>query len=198
MQPRIFTPMMRKVAAGSHRAIWRARYVSPLMPCFKTTLVRFAAVLLIPLPALHAAEVAVSSLDLSLAANTSGWAPRANLSTSGKAISLGGTVFANGLGSHTKFRLVIDCHGTAKRFTAKVGVNDAANKKYAAVVFRVEGDGRKIFMSPVMRPGDAPLPVDVDLSGIKQLVLLAWNGEGGGQADDQGTSFFRSLFGMAA
>ena len=142
------------------------------------------ALLLAPLAALHASDIAISSLDLSLSANTSGWAPRANLSTSGKPIALNGTVFANGLGSHTKFRLVIDCHGTAKRFTAKVGVNDAANKKYAAVVFRVEGDGRKIFMSPVMRPGDDPLAVDVDLTGIQQLVLLAWNGEGGGQADD--------------
>ena len=148
------------------------------------TSVSLTALLLMPLAALQAAEVAVSSLDLSLAANNSGWAPRANLSTSGNPITLNGTVFANGLGSHTKFRLVIDCHGTAKRFTAKVGVNDAANKQYASVVFRVEGDGKKLFMSPVMRPGDAPVLVDVDLSGIQHLVLLAWNGEGGGQADD--------------
>lgn len=148
------------------------------------TSVTLTALLLMSLAALQADEVAVSSLDLSLAANNSGWAPRANLSTSGKPITLNGTVFANGLGSHTKFRLVIDCHGTAKRFTAKVGVNDAANKQYASVVFRVEGDGKKLFMSPVMRPGDAPVLVDVDLSGIQHLVLLAWNGEGGGQADD--------------
>jgi len=148
------------------------------------SLTLLTALLLAPLAALHAAEIAVSSLDLSLAANQSGWPARANLSTSGKPITLNGTTFTNGIGSHTKFRLVIDCHGTAKRFTAKVGVNDAANKKYASVIFRVEGDGRKLFMSPVMRPGDAPLPVDVALTGIKQLVLLAWNGEGGGQADD--------------
>ncbi|MCX7418489.1 MAG: hypothetical protein NT013_02990 [Planctomycetia bacterium] len=72
----------------------------------KHTITLITALLLAPLAALHAAEVAVSSLDLSLAANTSGWAPRANLSTSGKSITLNGTVFANGLGSHTKFRLV--------------------------------------------------------------------------------------------
>jgi len=142
------------------------------------------ALVLLPIAALQAGEIAVSSLDLSLAANSSGWPARANLSTSGNPILLGGKVFPNGLGSHTKFRLLIDCHGTANRFTAKVGVDDVANKQYASVIFRIEGDGKKLFMSPVMRPGDDPLAVDVDLTGIQQLVLLAWNGEGGGQADD--------------
>ena len=147
-------------------------------------ILRIAALLILPHAALQAAEVPVASLDLSLAANSSGWAARANLSTNGKPITLGGTVFPKGFGSHTRFRFVIDCHGTAQRFTAKVGVNDAAKKEYASVIFRIEGDGRKLFMSPMMRPGEAPLPVDLDLTGINHLVLIARNGEGGGQADD--------------
>lgn len=136
--------------------------------------------------AVSASEVAVSSLDLSRAANYSGWKARANVSTCGKPITLGGVVYTNGLGSHSKFRLAIDCRSTAKRFTAMVGLNDAATKKYASVIFRVEGDGKRLWMSPVMRRDDAPLPIDVDLTGVKQMVLWLWNGEGGGQAEDYG------------
>ena len=150
----------------------------------KHCLFAITALLLFSSEVLRAAEIAVSSLDITLAANHSGWPARANLSTSGKPITLAGTTFANGLGSHTRFRLLIDCHGTASRFTSRVGVNDAANKQYASVIFRVEGDGKKLFMSPMMRPGDAPQVIDLDLTGVKRLVLLAWNGEGGGQADD--------------
>jgi len=90
-----------------------------------------ALLLLMPLAALHAAEIAVSSLDISLAANHSGWKARANLSTCGKPITLGDTIFSNGLGCHTKFRLVIDCHGTAKRFTSPAPATPAGWRRWA-------------------------------------------------------------------
>ena len=65
-----------------------------------------------------------------------GYKAKANRSTTGKPITLGGVVYPNGLGTHAKFRLAIDCHGTAKRFTATVGLNDfVANKSMPAPRF---------------------------------------------------------------
>lgn len=153
----------------------------------KQTLSLLTALLLSPLPVLHAAEIAVSSLDLSKAMNSTGYKAAANSSNVGKPITLGGVSYTNGLGSHSKFRLAIDCYGMAKRFTATVGINDAGSKQYDNVVFRVEGDGKKLWMSPVMKVGDAPLPIDVALTGVKQLVLWLRCGElPGGGADGPG------------
>ena len=131
-------------------------------------------------PAASSSEIAVSKLDLSLAAQ-GGYKARADRSTAGKPITLGGVVYPQGLGTHAKFRMAIDCHGTAKRFTATVGLDDAgANKKYPpAAIFRVEGDGKKLWMSPMMHVGDVPLQIDVDLTGVKQLVLWLRDAKGG-------------------
>ena len=95
--------------------------------------------------AASAAEVAVSSLDLTKAAQGN-WKAQVNKSTvKNKPITLGGVVYTNGIGARTKYRLAIDCHGTAKRFTAVVGVNDEGDKKYDNVVFYVEGDGKLLW-----------------------------------------------------
>lgn len=148
----------------------------------KLTFVGFTALLLVPETALHAAEIAVSSLDLTKAVQGN-WKAMANKSTvGGKPITLGGVAYANGIGARTKYRLVIDCHGTARRFTAVVGVHDAGSKKYDNVVFYLEGDGKLLYKSPVMKVGDTPAPVDVSLTGVKKLVLWLRNGDlpGGG------------------
>ena len=150
----------------------------------KQTLPLIVVFLLAPLAVLHAAEVSVSSLDLSKAAQGN-WKAVANNSTVGnKPITLGGVAYTHGIGARTKYRLVIDCHGTAKRFTAIVGVNDAGSKQYDNVVFYVEGDGKLFFKSPVMKVGVTPAPIDVDLTGVKQMVLWLRNGDVPGMGGD--------------
>ena len=113
-------------------------------------------------------EIAVSSLDLTKAVQGS-WKAAVNRSTiEGKngplPITLGGVTYAKGIGARTKSRLVIDCHGTAKRFTAIVGVHDAGSKQYDNVTFYVEGDGKLLWKSPIMKVGVPPKAIDVDLT----------------------------------
>lgn len=140
--------------------------------------------------ALSAREIAVSSLDLTKATQHKvlvgeKWKTMPNKSAvKGLPITLGGIVYTNGFGSHTKYRLAIDCRGTAKRFTAIVGVNDAGSVQYDNVVFYVEGDGKLLWKSPVMKVGDTPAPVDMDLTGVKQLVLWLRNGDLPGRGGD--------------
>lgn len=176
----------------------------------KHTLTFLAALLLAPLALLHAAEktasapageIAVSSLDLTQATAhrelvREKWKTYPNksaayfdkskvkVSEKGLPITLGGVVYTNGFSSRTIFRLAIDCHGTARRFRAIVGVNDYGDKRYDNVVFFVEGDGKLLWKSPIMKVGDTPQHVDVDLSGVRQLVLWLRNGDLPGMGGD--------------
>ena len=147
-----------------------------------------SALLFASLAALQAADIAVSSLDLSLAAQGN-WKAAVNKSTVSDKngpmpITLGGVTYTNGIGARSKYRLVIDCHGTAKRLTAMVGVNDAGSKQYDNVVFHVEGDGKLLWKSSVMKVGSTPARIDVDLSGVKNLVLWLRNGDIEGMGGD--------------
>ena len=126
----------------------------------KYTLSLLTYLLLASLATMQAAEIAVSSLDLTKALQGN-WKAAADKSTVGgkngpMPITLGGVIYTNGIGARTKYRLVIACNGTAKRFTAIVGVNDAGSKQYDNVAFYVEGDGKLLWKSPVMIVGDAP------------------------------------------
>jgi len=132
-------------------------------------------------PPVLASEVAVSSLDLTKAVQGH-WTAAVNRSTVGDKngslpITLGGVTYASGIGARTRYKLVIDCHGTAKRFTAIVGVHDAGSKQYDNVVFYVEGDGKLLWKSPIMKAGDAPKSIDVDLTGVKKMTLWLRSGD---------------------
>ncbi len=102
--------------------------------------------------------------------------PVADKSVDGNPLAIGGKPFAHGLGTHAAFSQWIDLAGSAQRFTAQVGVDDEVRahtepKKYG-VSFAVVGDGKTLFHTDAMHVGDAPRPVDVDLSGVKQIVLV--------------------------
>ncbi|MGC8640254.1 MAG: NPCBM/NEW2 domain-containing protein [Isosphaeraceae bacterium] len=123
------------------------------------------------LAALGAAdEIRLSALDLSAAAQ--GWgSPGKNRSVDGRSLSVGGRRFAHGFGTHADSRLVVDLKGSASRFTAWVGVDDEKKESDGSVEFRVIGDGKTLWKSGVMRGGQTAKHVDVDLSGVKKLVL---------------------------
>jgi alpha-galactosidase len=107
-----------------------------------------------------------------------------NKSIDGNTIRIGGKEFAEGVGTRATSVLFVDLAGLADRFSAMVGADDnplpappagAAQPPAAPpptpIVFRVVGDGRVLHVSkPVVR-GDPAEPVNVDVRGIKTLVL---------------------------
>ena len=125
--------------------------------------------LLVPLS--HAAEtVPLTSLDLSKMRQ--GWGhPQIDRSIREKPLSIGGKKFEHGVGTHAKSLLWLDLSGGSDRFRASVGVDDAAGGP-ASVSFQVFGDGKRLFDSGVMRPGQPARSVDVELAGVKYLVLI--------------------------
>ncbi len=95
-----------------------------------------------------------------------------------KPLTLAGRAFEHGVGTHAASALWIDLSGGTSRFQATVGVDDAAAGP-GSVQFLIVGDGRRLFESRLVRFSDPPLAVDLDLRGIKLLVLQVEDGGDG-------------------
>jgi hypothetical protein len=115
----------------------------------------------------------------------SGWAqdgsanPNLDKGIWGETLSIHGTLFEKGIGTHAPSVIVFDLQGAKKpvtKFTCKVGVDGKAGA-VASVAFKVWGDDQKLFESPLMRENENALPVQVILSGHKELKLEAAPGD---------------------
>ena len=119
---------------------------------------------------LPAAEtIWLDSLDLS--SMQQGWGtPQANRAVNGQPLSIGGKKFARGVGTHSysSYRLLLK--GGTERFSASVGVDDAAGGP-GTVIFQISADGRIAFNSGIMRLGQPAKTVDVDLRGVRAILL---------------------------
>lgn len=125
-----------------------------------------------------AETIPLSSLDLRAA--KSGWGVAvANRSCTTNAITLAGTSYTNGVGVHATSVLHLQLDGGSRRFHAVCGVDSLSANKRGSVVFRVMADGRSLFQSPKLAGGDAGVPVDLDVQGVKRLTLLALDGGDG-------------------
>lgn len=117
----------------------------------------------------------LDTLDLSKA--TCGWnKPQRNRALNGAPLRIAGHGFQRGIGTHAPGRFVIQLDGGAKALVAYVGIDDEVSPRpsapKASVVFKVLGDGKVLWESGVMRVGDGPKAVRVDLAGVKYLELL--------------------------
>jgi alpha-galactosidase len=111
----------------------------------------------------------IETLDLSSVQQ--GWGePRPDRSVDGRRLSIGGQKFEHGMGTHATSTLRIALGGKGETFSAMVGVDDEVGKR-GSVVFHVNGDGRKLWESKVLRGGDEAQKVEVDIRGIKTLLL---------------------------
>jgi alpha-galactosidase len=90
-------------------------------------------------------------------------------------ITLGGVVYPHGIGTLSINELIVDLKGQATRFVAMVGLDDAV-KGQGSVTVEVWVDNKKAFMSDVLKAGDKPVRVDVDLTGARFLELTIDDG----------------------
>ena len=124
--------------------------------------------------ALAAESVWLSSLDVSK--TQQGWGkPQADKSVEGNPLTIAGTKYEHGLGTHAASLLYVDLKGGSTRFTALVGVDDEVTGKPIGIRFSVIGDGRDLWKSGVMKKGDAAEKADIDVTGVKTLVLVVEN-----------------------
>ncbi|UCG47747.1 MAG: NPCBM/NEW2 domain-containing protein [Phycisphaerales bacterium] len=117
------------------------------------------------------ATVWLSSLDLSRM--TSGWGrPRVDKSVQDRTMSIAGRKFERGVGTHADSIMYIDLKGGSTRFTAHVGVDDEINGNIGSIEFKIYGDKRLLWQSGVIKAGEPAKKVDVDLAGLKALILM--------------------------
>ena len=128
-------------------------------------------------PTLAASTVWLSSLDLSHATQGFG-KPQADKSVDGHTLTLNGQTFAHGFGTHSPGLLAIDLGGTATRFTATVGIDDEVGGGRGSAEFEVLTDGghKILWRSGILRQGQPPKTLDVDLAGVKQILLRVTTG----------------------
>ncbi len=93
-------------------------------------------------------------------------------------IRVKGDPYYRGVGAQSVSVITFNLDKQAKNFSAMVGVDDQANKTIP-VKFYVLGDQKVLFESNEMQIGDAPVKVEVDLTGIKQMGLLITDQVGG-------------------
>ena len=123
----------------------------------------------------------LDTLDLSLVQQDIKEA-RAGESVRGSAMSLGGEVYAHGIGTAAVSMFMVDLKGTALRFRSFAGVDDATKGRGSAA-FGVWVDGERKAESPVLHGNDTPHYFDVDLAGAQLLLLVVSDG-GDGNAND--------------
>ncbi len=140
-------------------------------------------------PVLHAQQAPptparalwLDTLDISHIAQDYG-EPHSGKSVDNNPLTLAGTVYPHGIGTHAGSRFDVDLKGAATRFKAVVGVDDE-KKGLGSVVFQVFVDGQKKAETPVLHGGDAPLPITVDVTGAHQMSLVVTDG-GDGNTND--------------
>jgi alpha-galactosidase len=117
--------------------------------------------------------------DLDLTEMTIGWSyPKAKETLYGKPLTINGKEYEHGVWTHASSEMVILLKGKAKKFVAKVGVDDEAigktgfNMPYGTCIFEVWTDGNKVFSSGVMHAGDEAKSLSVDLTGVEKTKLI--------------------------
>lgn len=98
-----------------------------------------------------------------------------NKSVGGNRLTLGGKTYKRGIGTHApgEFRVKLDRSGI--RFTALVGI-DGESGNAGSAEFVVKGDKKVLWRSGVLRGGQQPKHVEVDLKGIMDLKLIVTTG----------------------
>ncbi len=95
-----------------------------------------------------------------------------NANAQGESMNIGGFIYRNGVGVHARSALTFLLNAGFNTFKADVGI-DGRLENEGTVVFRVVGDGKELYKSPVVRGkiSGGGLPIEVSVQGVKELTL---------------------------
>ena len=111
--------------------------------------------------------------------------PQIGLSAKGKPLIAAGRTYRDGFGMHSNAELTYPLKRKYSHFTAKAGLPDYLVGSRASVVFRVEGDGKLLWESPVIRAGEPLQTINLDVQDVDSLSLRIRDA-GDGITDDHG------------
>ena len=90
---------------------------------------------------------------------------------SGLRLRAGGQLYAKGVSMPSASRLSYLTRRQYSRFQAMVAIDDSTDGE-GSVRMRVFLDGKEAYQSEIVRGGDAPLPIDLDLKDVIRLDLI--------------------------
>ena len=107
---------------------------------------------------------------------------RRDLNVNGGKLRVGRQLYQKGLGVAPLTSLVYGLRGEYKEFRTQIALDTTAGKRGGAI-FVVTVDGEEKFRSDVIRGGDAPRDVVVDITGGNKLTLTVTFADGGESGD---------------
>jgi hypothetical protein len=110
------------------------------------------------------------------------WPYRADRNVAGGMLRGGGVLFVKGLGMHSASRLSYVLSEPYRRFQADLAVDDRSGGG-GSVGFRVFVDGQVKYASPIIRGGQPPVAMSVDLVGAKRIDLVVDYADRGDELD---------------
>ena len=118
----------------------------------------------------------LSSLDLTKMVQGSG-KPVINKHGDRKPLSIAKQIFKGGVGTRVNSSLWLDLRGASDRFIANVGVDDDTTRLAYVTThnFKIIGDSKKLWESGPMNFGELAKKVDIDVKGIRTLILSVLN-----------------------
>jgi hypothetical protein len=121
----------------------------------------------------------VNLSSLTWVSATVGWGTiQKNLSIKGNPITLRGTVYSTGIGTHAVSQIVYNLGSQYSNFISDVGVDDETSGQ-GNVDFQVIGDGKVLFDSGVLTGTSTVVHINVSVGSVQQLTLIANNGVSG-------------------
>lgn len=103
--------------------------------------------------------------------------PRGDRALDGGALVLDGRTYRKGLAMYSKGLVVYRLPEKLSTFSATVGIADRARSAGGDVELTIKGDGKTLWQGSV-RAGDAPVPLQLAIAGVKRLELVADYGSG--------------------
>lgn len=119
---------------------------------------------------------------------TLAWDYARDANLAGGAITVGNQRYLKGLAMHSASRLVYRAPTNAKRLEAMLAVaSPQAGAGQGSVVFRVlvarAAGFEEAYESPIVRDGDPPQPLSIDIAGARAIALLVDYADRGDQGD---------------
>ncbi|MGD9647870.1 MAG: NPCBM/NEW2 domain-containing protein [Pirellulales bacterium] len=109
------------------------------------------------------------------------YAPQRDRAFEGGDLALARRTYRKGLALHSRTRLVYRLPEDYRRLTAWAGIDDRLNDQ-GSVKLEIMGD-EKTLLSAIVKGGDPPLPLDLDISGVRRLTIVVDFGDDQDVAD---------------
>jgi hypothetical protein len=151
----------RELASRSLLSIWDLRCSG----CPRTNLLASGGA-----PTIYTPRFSVSGVKPTTVKQSWGQ-PRLGFSVTGKSITAANVAYPSCFGMHSNAILSYPVQGRFLRLTGRAGLPDYVAARKASVTFVVEGDGKTLWESPIVRGGDPALSVDVSIAGVNTLTL---------------------------